>query len=315
MILLKLDLTLTVVSDYLHISRGNAIPLCKIELEKMPYYGAFIGYAGEPVIPGSSLKGAIRSRCELLIDELPLSVAGDKRCKEICFKFLQLRRPKQHALCCWKGKPSVVQASWRHIKIYKAITMRCKGNRNFVTPFGNGGENAKASIIEVGNFHVEKGTLKLLTLEVFAKEKRSKFLVEAMPKGSVFGGSIMIHRFDKQEGRDALALTLFGLGMFKRNNRGVILIGKFKYAPKTVIQERDCNGVQQKRVGKRATFGQVKVEINKASLIDLVRGKVKEVDVEEVLSDAESTLHRRFSPFDGFTFDFDEIDELKRLRR
>lgn len=165
---------------------------------------AFVKYSGEPVIPGSSLKGVVRSRLELLIT----SSNGESYS---CFR-LSTRPPRE---------PRVGSHGWRHVRVWSPSPSEdrrgCPGGD--VCPVCNlFGAPGLASRVFFGNFSLEEGGLEVLELD-------HGEVVEAARPGSVFSGRVSFMGLEPWE----LGLLLVGMGAREDGGFVDILLGKSKY--------------------------------------------------------------------------------------
>ncbi len=304
---LKLKLKLTVVSDYLHVT-GSEWSSCKDpkELFENPAgvksYFPFTCLNGEPVLFGSSVKGAVRSRADLLLPIEPsVNFMGEsrKRCSEIALA------PNANVyqggndfpfICCQGGKIPKTHASWRHLLVWYQQVRRCKDeveeDLNYL--FGNGPlqRHGRSEIvpskIAFNTFFPPEGTDVEVKEFVLAYRKGGpvRAWMEVVPQGTTFEGEVVMRNPDEK----SIAALLFSLGLFKENP--VILLGRFKYRKLTLN-------------GKRVTFGRVRVDLQ----------EVVTYGVEEPEGPREFIKKYRevFEDLFDVEPDYDEIEEVEKL--
>jgi len=249
----RLRVRVTVVSDYLFIGSGRfLVPWEELRrvvgaivratrVEQVLYHGSrvrglrrvkeFYSVGGKPAIPGSSLKGAVRSRIEL-------ASTGDR----VPAVFLY----DSGAL---KALPEVGVHGWRHARIWCESVFEERVRKTGYTVLEDIMGVAGGGFEAIGS-RVYFGDLKLISrhsYEVVVLDHNEA--VQAMPRGSVFEGEILVQNLEMDE----LGLLFYGLAQDKRlycNRDPLMLLGAFKYR---------CRVRQD--TGKRVEFGVVRVDV------------------------------------------------------
>ncbi len=317
---------LTVTSDYFTI--GGNKPLCPST--KPVRHVSFFNVSGKPVVPGSALRGAVRSRVEYLLNvKLLNSRAGRLKCDErleasspyeVIDKFMK-RRKLPYSCCPPKRGREEVLASWRHAYVWFESVASCRRedpttNSAFERLFGKSGRGALASPLHFENFYpVNEHSLKVLKLKPSFKRNVNVFMVEAVTIGTMFEGTIKYvpsSNVSDETVLNDLSLLFFGLGLLKRKRE--IALGKFKYSGKFVIEEKECRGAPRRKVDSISTFGVVKVEITDALEVDPRSGSVKEVEVEELIRVSKKVISKEFGSLPNLSpLDFDEIERIMEV--
>ncbi|MGQ9690652.1 MAG: RAMP superfamily CRISPR-associated protein [Thermoproteota archaeon] len=171
-------------------------------------YSSFHMTAGSPSIPGSSVKGNVRSRIEL-------SLASKNGRSRSCFiRVTQFRTPPQAG---WHG--------WRHYKIWNKVALEYRmpcdhtGNRPVCLVCDLFGTNGLSSLVGFSDFIAEKASLEPLDLEY--PDGR----ILAVPPNTKFHGLIDFFNLEPHE----LGLLFVGMGLKDSSKRGEVLLGRFKY--------------------------------------------------------------------------------------
>ena len=297
----KLGLRLSVVSDYLHVT--GTIP-CSPGLEDL---GAlpFTCLNGKPALFGSSVKGAVRSRADLLVTELKSSRAlaggrlGKVPCPEIALDeadWRTLKRKKKFRfVCCSSNAVGFDRASWRHLTIWFEEVINCKNpphDEDLDSVFGidKPVKKGKRTVTEMVPARAQFSTFftdsDVEVIEVRLGGSRTK--LEAVPKDTVFEGSVTVFNPDKK----SLALLAYSLGLFKREPR--ILLGRFKYKKVPLAG------------GTRATFGHLRVELTSVTTLGF---KGVPEDPKEFVEVMKNEFEKYFSEIP----DFDEFTRLRRV--
>lgn len=173
-------------------------------------YTPFIHVGGRPTIPGSSVKGNVRSRIEL-------SMKPRRGLIRSCFikTSHKVREPPEGS------------HGWRHWRIWKGSIEAERGVPcDYVKQRGQGvclvcdlfGTSGLAGLIEFGEFIGEKVELENLALDYGIK------LVAAKP-GSSFSGSITFKNLKPEE----LGLLLIGMRILEGPEGNFVLMGRLKY--------------------------------------------------------------------------------------
>jgi len=249
----KFKVRVSVVSDYLFIGNGRfLVPWGELRgsigavaratrAEQVLYYGSrvrglrrvkeFYNVRGRPAIPGSSLKGAVRSRIELASSggRVPAAFLYDSG--------------------ALKALPRVGVHGWRHARIWceSVFEERVRGAGYTVLEDIMG---VAGGWLEAIGSRVYFGDLKLVSrhsCEVVVLDHNE--VVQAIPRDAVFEGEILVQNLEMDE----LGLLFYGLAQDKRlycNHDPLMLLGAFKYR---------CRVRQD--TGKRVEFGVVRVDV------------------------------------------------------
>lgn len=264
----RLKVSVTVVSDYLLIARGPPEPwglqgLAQIasserdfdqllnnikrrmtmtgELQ-VPTVKRMYKCGGIPCIPGSTVKGAVRSRIEL-----GAYGAGGEVLAEIKDPPLQvLPQPGRHG--------------WRHARVWCESVFESRPSvivSKLEDLFGSAGkEIALASRVFFSDMVADSFDTRLLVLD-------HNETVEAVVSGSTFKGEVVLANASLED----LGLVLYGFGLDKSylcNGVPKLLVGASKYRCRRVF--RLCREQERKlscseAYGKPATFGIVEVKL------------------------------------------------------
>ncbi len=260
-------------------------------------YAQFVLTAGGvPVIPGSSVKGNVRSRLELSF----VPKDGKVRCCLIRATRTPLQPPKP-------GKQG-----WRHFRIWeKALGFDRGGACNYTKKMmkktkmkrktgvclicGLFGTAGLGSLIEFGD--LQGRGVKLVEVDLPTGEK-----LLAAPSGSTFEGTITFRNLKPEE----LGLLLYGMGMRDSSLGRPVLLGKLKY----------------RRYPPRV-FGVVRYELVDLELApfsqpldaDGIRvGPGSRPETPKLDGLVKALIGRARSAFEGELLDVDEVQELGRLR-
>jgi len=260
-------------------------------------YSDFIRMGGRIAIPGSTLKGVVRSRLEMLL-------------KDSCF--IRGRGPLREL-------PQKGTHGWRHARIWKESVMK---ERKRTCDLSGRGVVAKVAICPVcdllgtaglvsrvyfGNFYMAKGNTERIELEYEEK------IVAVTPK-SEFTGEIALQGITIEE----LGLILIGLRVLEKKP---ILVGKHKYK-----KVRDSQG-------RELWFGRVFASVEEITLSDLSLQYIKEQnlglkdyrrikgdDLEKLMSTAVKRALQSYKfEFDvdveSLTVKFDEVERVEQLSK
>ena len=213
---------------YSKVGRINGSFINRIKIEKG--YDEFASTSKGLVIPGSSIKGNIRSRIEL-------SFKGYEGTVDSCF--INAGKPLIRELM--KGT-----FGWRHYKVWKEVLSEDRGvSCNFTSMdkiclvcdlFGAPGLK---SLIEFNDFECTTGNIKYLDLPLGIK-------VQAVGAGSEFRGKIYFKNIEDYE----LGLLLLGMGIKDSCEGRNVILGRFKYRSKV----------------NSFKFGRVKYRVNELKL-------------------------------------------------
>lgn len=283
----------TVVSDYLFIGSGRMLvdrkaleriakQLANIDSvdQLLRFASSLRGFGrvkefyhtgGRPAIPGSSLKGAARSRIEL-------GSAG----KRVPSTFL-------YDTGVLQSLPRVGQHGWRHARIWceSVFEERLRGSGYTVLEDVMG--VAGRGIESLGS-RVYFGTLLLASdhePEIVSLDHGET--LQAMPRGSVFEGEILVHNLELDE----LGLVFYGLAQDKPlycNREPLMLLGASKYRCRT-----------RARNGKPVEFGVVRVDV-----VDVMYAPWSRVSGLSVRELVEKALEASFNSY-GLRKCFDEV--------
>ena len=194
----KLELELEVISDYLFVGSGN---YDLREKDKLVYY-SFFRTNGDIVIPGTSIKGAVRS----VLEAISNSCVSQRGRREEHFA--------THKRCEFeleKGKTNLCPAC----KLFG--TTGYAGRASF---FDAHPEHPEKSDIEIVKIHelfpprINKGKRKFYQNKKFnpvrnQRQERNYRFVEAVKKGSTFKSALSFQNIEKKE----LALLLYAMGI------------------------------------------------------------------------------------------------------
>ena len=268
-------------------------------------YSEVVRYSGKVVIPGSSLKGCIRSRLELL------AVSKDDT-THFCFRVSDLPR---------NFPPQRGQHGWRHYEMWKPAPKErrysTEGREECDTTRGDYrvcatcdlfGAPGLASRILFENFYAQKYELLEMELDYYEK-------VEAIKPGSIFEGRIVFKNLRPYE----LGLIFIGLGASKTGEFKSILLGKSKYRRRRVVS---C--LQDKSlVGKEIVFGLVKFRI-KAILVNNQIYSIQEdsrkndfyvySSSSKINTIVAKAVEEASKKFPELRVDYNEVDVLDKVR-
>lgn len=166
----------------------------------------FVRVGGKPTIPGSSVKGNIRSRLELSF----IPKDGKIRSCFIRSSPLTRREPK-------KG-----EHGWRHYKIWKSSLQFDRKPCDY---------NRDRKVCLICDLFGTTGLQGLISFSDFVGEFETKIFklpyesIEAAPPGSRFTGEITFINLKLEE----IGLLLFGMGLRDSKVGKPVLLGKYKY--------------------------------------------------------------------------------------
>jgi CRISPR type III-B/RAMP module RAMP protein Cmr6 len=191
----RLELELQVISDYLFVGSGN---YDLSEKDKLVYY-SFFRTNGKIVIPGTSIKGAVRSVLEAISNSC-VSQAGRRE-----------NYPHTHKKCEFKPEKEKVDL--------------CRACKVFGTTGYAGRVNFSDALPETSNIEIEKihelfppkknkGTRKFYQNKKFnpvgnRRPEQNYRFVEAVKKGSIFKTSLSFQNLTKEE----LGLLCYAMGV------------------------------------------------------------------------------------------------------
>jgi Uncharacterized protein predicted to be involved in DNA repair (RAMP superfamily) len=204
----RLELDLRVISDYLFTGSGN---YDRRERDKLVYY-SFFRSNGTIVIPGTSIKGAVRSVLEALSNSCVSQLAGMKRTGKNRYKRDE-------------SSPPYIDKRHSH-KPCDDLTTLCPACRLFGTTGYSGSvsfldalpaNNPSITIIKIGELF---GPTTVISKRKFYQNKRfnpvgnqrpekNYRFVEAVKRGSIFKTSLHIQNLTKEE----LALLFYAMGI------------------------------------------------------------------------------------------------------
>ncbi len=245
--------------------------------------------SGAPVVPGSSVKGNVRSRIELSF------VPRDDVVR--CCLIRATDYPVQ--------PPPRGQHGWRHFSIWeKSLSFRRDGACDYTGKKGESvvcllcdlfGTAGLAGLIEFGDL-VGTG-VNLVEVGLPTGEK-----LLAAPPGSTFDGTVTFRNLRPIE----LGLLLFGMGMRDSRLGRPVLLGKMKYRryPPHVF------GVVRYELAilELAPFSQ---PLDAEGLRVEPGSKLDDSELDGVVRDL---VRRARSEFEGELLDVDEVGKLERLR-
>ncbi len=314
---LRLELEVEVVSDYLHIGRGTepvvtgrALELLKRarSIDEMMNIIESIASAlggvrqvkrmyalrGKPAIPGSSLKGAVRSRIELGSygggGVVPAEMLyGNEQ------PLVQL--------------PPVGQHGWRHARIWCESVFEPRSYEPYsvlddlmgVMP--HGGEAIASRIYFSDLLPAGPAETRILLLD-------HGEMVEAVPRGARFRGEILATHVSLEE----LGLLFYGLGLDKRllcNRESLLLLGASKYRDRILVRECrvESGRMECRDAGERPVrLGIVRVSIGSVSYAPWSRCRFGEG--EEL---ARKALEAAKTAYPGLRICFDEVERRLKL--
>lgn len=181
-----------------------AVKNLRIDFEHL----GFVEVSETPTIPGSTLKGNVRSRIELSFRAKDGNVRS-------CFIRASLPRPK----------PSVGEYGWRHYEVWGDILFE---NRGAPCDYSKGGgvclvcdlfgTAGLKGLIDFSDFKGEAIALKPMNLPYGLK-------ILAAPPGSIFKGRINFFSLRSHE----LGLLLLGMRLSKSRKGKPVLLGRLKY--------------------------------------------------------------------------------------
>jgi len=183
-------------------------------------YAEIVRYGGKIVIPGSTLKGCVRSRLELLATSKDTKI-------HFCFRVSDLPKP---------FPPKKGQHGWRHYEIWKPSVEEkristngrescdtTQGDYNVCATCDLFGAPGLASRVLFENLYATDCELLNLVLDHYEK-------IEAVKPGTIFSGRIVFRNLRPYE----LGLVFIGLGARSNGSFETILLGKSKYRQRIV---------------------------------------------------------------------------------
>ncbi len=223
-LIVKIPVTLKVVSEYLHISKDPK-PMPKISKNVNPSdlsklvgkfisgqiqnldelnkyfendYVKFMSTEKGLVIPGNTVKGAIRSRLELLMYDSCYNPLGIKPSKTKSRRYIEIFQPPKHK--------DVENFDPQSGQICPVCNL-----------FGNAG---LASRVNFSDLIFRDGKVDFIPVR--------GLLYEVAKRGSIFTGDIIMHAPQPCE----IGMLLYGAGYRKGGKWKTILLGRFKYERK-----------------------------------------------------------------------------------
>jgi len=261
-----------------------------------------VRYADRPCIPGSSLKGTVRSRLELSFTAVNRRV---RSCFHRAGKPPASGQPGRVHFELWK--PATEESRVIGFRGRKPVRDRvCDATRVFdrvrvCVVCDLLGAPGLASRVLFGNLEHRKG--RLIKLELDGHEK-----LWAFEPGSTFEGDVAFVSLREEE----LGLLLVGLGATRDGSFNPILMGKSKYRPRKVIRS-DPPGWE----GKTVRFGAVKLDIKEMVFMHVGEGgPCEDVLVGDELKRRIGHLVARAShAYDGLNVGFSEVSRLSGMLR
>ncbi|MEM2178319.1 MAG: RAMP superfamily CRISPR-associated protein [Candidatus Methanomethylicaceae archaeon] len=255
--------------------------LNKIKVKKE--YDKFISTAKNIIIPGSSIKGNIRSRIEL-------SFRGYNGIVKSCF--INAGKPITK-------EPIEGTTGWRHYRIWKEVLSEDRGGPcNFTVMnkvcllcdlFGTSGLK---SLIDFNDFECVNAKIEYLDLPFDIK-------VQAISAGSEFKGRIYFRNLKEYE----LGLLLLGMGIKDSFEGRRVILGRFKY----------------RSIMNSFKFGRVKYRLNELELSKYSRPlSIDNITLQPNTSIKGDLLNKLCKLLTDFTLkkfenEFRIIDEVKIL--
>ncbi len=277
-------------------------------------YAQFVLTAGEePFIPGSSVKGNVRSRLELSF----VPRGGVVRCCLIRATRTPLQPPKP-------GKQG-----WRHFRMWERtlrfdrrdacnLTQTSESDTQQTSEFkvcllcDIFGTAGLGGLIEFGDL---KGkNVKLEPVKLFTLRRRPRGRLWAAPPGSTFEGTITFRNLKPEE----LGLLLYGMGMRDSSQGRPVLLGKLKYQGNLLVESES-----KYPRNRQVVFGVVRYELVDLELapfsqplyVDGIRvGPGFRPETTKLDELVKALVGRARSAFEGELLDVDEVRELERLR-
>ena len=249
-------------------------------------YLQFPSSAGRPVVPGSSVKGNVRSRLELSF----APKGGVVRC---C-----LIRATEEPL----GPPEPGEHGWRHFRIWRQAL---EFEREPACDYSEGegqvclccdlfGTAGLQGLVEFSDFPAEHAAIERVSLPTGEK-------LEAAKPGSTFAGKVAFRNLEAWE----LGLLLYGMGLRESRLGRPVLLGKVKYRryPNLVfgVVRYEVVALELAPFSQQLDAGGARVEPGAR-----VEGEPLDGLVRALVGVARAQL-------DGELLDVDEVGELERV--
>ena len=297
------------VDSYLHVGTGSfrlvldeaqlrraAAARTRQQLEQLVYelsgriqldYLQFPSTAGRPVVPGSSVKGNVRSRLEL-------SFAPKDGVVRCC-----LVRATEEPL----EPPEPGEHGWRHFRIWRRAL---EFEREPACDYSEGEEGQVClccdlfgtaglqGLVEFSDFPAERAAIERVSLPTGEK-------LEAAKPGSTFAGRVAFRNLEAWE----LGLLLYGMGLRESRLGRPVLLGKVKY-----------------RRYPNLVFGVVRYEVAALELapfsqpLDAGGTRIEpgvRVEGEPLDGLVRALVEAARAELDGELLDVDEVRELERV--
>jgi len=225
----RVHITLTSL-QYLHVGSGEELKIeenkineilkkirepdqIKSEIQRqIQHLSAFSSIGDTLVIPGSTVKGNVRSRLELSFRNVDGRVNS-------CF----LRAG------VIKSEPVEGMQGWRHYRLWRDRIIEDRGppcdytrSESVCLICDLFGTNGLRGLVEFSDLTLERGGKEVLDLPYNMR-------LEAVRPGSVFRGFISFFNITPEE----LGLTLIGMGLIEKRSGRPVLLGRLKYRKET----------------------------------------------------------------------------------
>ena len=254
-----------------------------------------VKYAGEPYIPGTSLKGMVRARLEL-------SFRAVNNIVKACFTRASPSIPAP-------GSPG-----WTHFRLWQPATLESRGRMCNLTRGNRAcvvcdllGAPGLISRVYFGNLKHESGRLVKLELE---HDGGSEKLIALEPGSRFRGGEVALRGLTEAE----LGLLLIGLGATDQGRFVLVLMGRSKYRVRKVICS-DPPGWE----GKEVRFGAVRFNAEELRLLSFEGAavSVRTLRGRELQEFVMKCVKRALSEFPGLRQaedpGFSEAEKLKEV--
>ncbi|AWR95457.1 RAMP superfamily CRISPR-associated protein [Acidianus brierleyi] len=216
--IMKVQMTLSVISEYLHISEDpKPLPSVKVKGDVSKVINEFISSKNPNldayferdyvkfmstekglVIPGNTVKGAIRSRLELLMDCACYDSLGNRPSKSKSNRYISIYHPRR------KNSDRFDQYKSKYICYVCNL-------------FGNAG---LASRVNFSDLEFQEGKVDFVPIK--------GTLYEVVRKGSIFKGNVILDNPQPHE----IGMLLYGSGYRGQGKWKTLLLGRFKYEMK-----------------------------------------------------------------------------------
>jgi len=311
---IRLEVEFRVSSKYLFIHDGS-LRLFKVAKDRAEIFRGFPSYHGNYgrvyFIPGSTVKGAVRSRLELL--SRCSGCSGKEGCR--CLGDFSVKDKTR-----FRSFDGVPRHFRRHVAIWcesifeeRRLPKRASDAgycysilEDLFGTAGRGRQSLQSRVLFSDFPMVEGGVFRLYIEDPHAKGER--YYIEAVGRCSRFRGTITLVNASLED----LGLVLYGLGLEKKVLCGVeprLLMGRFKYVCPRVHSGRDDL--------RRALFGIVESRVVGATIYDFSRGLSGESlsgkDLEGLVSEAIRAAASRYPALPGPSWCFDEVSRRLSL--